>query len=52
MRGFGMQLDIESGTMRRWFVGADGIKRWADNDTPVNDGASKNEAAIQEKVKK
>ena len=35
LRGFGMTMDIERGTMRSWVVGADGVKRWADSNAPV-----------------
>ena len=34
MRGFGFTLDIATGRTRRWYSGADGVKRWADNDQP------------------
>jgi len=37
LRGFGFLLDIQSGQIRRWYVPADGIKRWADNDQPVDE---------------
>ena len=36
MRGFGMTLDLESGTNRKWVIGEDEIKRWGDNNQPVN----------------
>lgn len=36
LRGFGMMMDLERGTMRAWYVGNDGIKRWADNDARVD----------------
>lgn len=32
--GFGMTMDLERGTMRRWVMGRDGVKRWADNGEP------------------
>ncbi len=35
--GFGVTLDIKTGQMRRWYMRADSIKRWADNDKPVKD---------------
>lgn len=28
--GFGMTMDLERGTMRKWVIGRDGVKRWAD----------------------
>ena len=33
--GFGITIDIPTGTARQWYCGRDGIKRWADNDQPV-----------------
>jgi MoxR-like ATPase len=33
LRGFGFTLSAAS--TRRWYVGADGVKRWADNDQPA-----------------
>lgn len=33
LRGFG--FTFENGRARNWYVGADGVKRWADNDQPV-----------------
>lgn len=33
--GFGMMLDIKSGMMRRWYIRRGDVKRWADNDEPV-----------------
>lgn len=35
LRGFGTTYDLETGRARNWYVGADGVKRWADNDEPV-----------------
>lgn len=34
LRGFGMVFG--AGGVRNWYVGADGIRRWADNDQPVD----------------
>jgi hypothetical protein len=34
--GFGYQLDIATGNLRRWYMKTDGIKRWVDNDQPVD----------------
>lgn len=31
-----MTMDLESGTMRQWVMGRDGVKRWADTNEPVN----------------
>lgn len=33
--GFGVTMDLERGTLRRWVLGRDGIKRWADDGKPV-----------------
>lgn len=35
--GFGTTMDLERGTMRQWYMGRDGVKRWADTDAPVED---------------
>ena len=32
--GFGIMLDIELGESRRWVMGSDGVKRWADSGLP------------------
>jgi len=37
LRGFGMTLNIESGSTRHWVVGEDGLKRWADNGLVCGD---------------
>lgn len=34
LRGFGLR--IEGGTPRNWYAGDDGVRRWADNDQPVD----------------
>lgn len=44
LRGFGFLLDIQTGQIRQWYVGADGIKRWADNDQPVEQTKSLQDA--------
>lgn len=36
LRGFGTTYDLETGRARNWYVGADGVKRWADNDEPTD----------------
>lgn len=36
LRGFGVTVDLATGRMRNWYSGADGIKRWADADQPVD----------------
>lgn len=33
--GFGMMMDLQRGTVRRWVLGRDGVKRWADTLEPV-----------------
>lgn len=33
--GFGTTLDIERGTSRKWWMGRDGVKRWADSGHPL-----------------
>lgn len=35
LRGFGTLYDLQTGTSRLWYMGSDGIKRWMDNDQPV-----------------
>ena len=30
MRGFGTTFDLETGRVRHWFSGPDGVKKWAD----------------------
>lgn len=35
LRGFGTTFDLATGTARNWYVGADGIRRWADSDKPT-----------------
>lgn len=34
LRGFGVTITA-GGQARRWYVGADGVKRWHDSDLPV-----------------
>lgn len=36
LRGFGVTVDLATGRMRNWYAGADGIRRWADTDQPVD----------------
>ncbi|MEQ1560391.1 MAG: hypothetical protein ABL933_15830 [Methyloglobulus sp.] len=43
--GFGFTLDIKTGTTRRWVIGKDGIKRWFDNNEPVECPACDYESA-------
>jgi hypothetical protein len=35
LRGFGITYDLQTGKARHWYMGSDGIKRWLDNDQPV-----------------
>lgn len=37
LRGFGMVFDCERGGVRNWYMGKDGVRRWADSDEPVDD---------------
>lgn len=34
--GFGFEIDLQTGMTRRWYIDRQGIKRWADNDQPVD----------------
>ena len=34
--GFGIMVDVKRGTMRRWVMGRDGVKRWLDNNEPCD----------------
>ena len=36
LRGFGVTLDVETGLTRRWVVGSDRVKRWADTMQPCD----------------
>jgi hypothetical protein len=36
-RGFGLTLDLERGALRHWTM-RDGVRRWVDDDTLVEDG--------------
>ena len=33
--GFGVTIDTRTGTSRRWLIGRDGVKRWADTGAPT-----------------
>lgn len=33
--GFGTTYDTRTGASRAWYLGRDGVKRWADNHEPV-----------------
>jgi hypothetical protein len=37
LRGFGIRFDAETGACRNWYIGTEGVQRWADNDEPVED---------------
>lgn len=30
-------MDLERGTSRQWYMGRDGVKRWADTGEPVKE---------------
>lgn len=34
--GFGFEFDKKTGGIRRWYCGADGVRRWADNDRQID----------------
>lgn len=34
--GFGTLIDLVTGRPRRWYMRADGIRRWASNDQPCD----------------
>lgn len=38
--GFGVTMDLKRGTTRRWVMGRDGVKRWADSGEPVQGTAA------------
>jgi hypothetical protein len=48
----GFYFDAERGTGRWWYVGADGIKRWADNDRPVDEARQPGERQAQNQPEK
>ena len=37
LAGFGITFDIFTGRARNWYQSAGDVKRWADNDQPVED---------------
>ena len=37
LRGFGITFDIYQGRARNWYQNAGDVKRWADNDEPVEE---------------
>lgn len=39
--GFGVTVDLQTGRARQWYMGRDGVKRWADNDKPVKEAREK-----------
>lgn len=36
--GFGVTIDLETGASRAWYMGPDGVQRWADTGEPVERG--------------
>lgn len=37
MRGFGTTFELQTGRVRNWYSGPDGIKKWADTGELVPD---------------
>lgn len=37
LSGFGITFDIYQGRARNWYQNAGDVKRWADNDEPVDE---------------
>ena len=37
LRGFGVTFDIFTGRARNWYQSEGDVKRWADNDEPVEE---------------
>lgn len=37
--GFGVSVDLQAGVSRAWYMGNDGVQRWADTGEPVGPGA-------------
>lgn len=37
LRGFGLAFDLLTKTERNWYQDDGDVKRWADNDEPVNE---------------
>ena len=35
LRGFGFTFDVQTGRTRNWYIDPEGVKRWADDDSPV-----------------
>ena len=38
--GFGVTVDLQTGVPRAWYMGTDGVQRWADTGEPVGPGVS------------
>jgi len=36
LRGFGFVFKVGAGTTRSWYAGQDGVRRWTDNDQPMD----------------
>lgn len=34
--GFGFEIDLITGQHRHWSIGRDGVKRWSDTNTPID----------------
>lgn len=37
MRGFGITFELQTGRVRNWYSGPDGVKKWADTGELVPD---------------
>lgn len=37
LRGFGMEMDLQNGRIRNWYIDSRGIKRWHDTDEVKQD---------------
>ena len=50
--GFGFEFDLRTGLVRLFYMGRDGVQRWADNDQPIDGLCYDNEypASMPEKV--
>ncbi len=44
LRGFGFTFDVATQRVRNWYMGRDGVQRWADDDTPVERDAKARKA--------
>jgi len=49
LRGFGFVFS--GGRTRNWYVGADGVHRWADNDQPMDTAMPDRPVQMEEDTK-